>query len=164
MTRGRPPLVAVCGASEATERERALAEECGRELAVRGAVVLCGGLGGVMAAAARGVRSAGGTSVGLLPGDDAGAADADVTIAIPTGLGEIRNALIARSCAAMVAIGGGYGTLAEVALALRLARPVAGLATWALAPPGPVPTELRLFDEPRAAVAWVLGEITARGA
>ena len=92
-------------------------EEVGRRLAERGAVVLCGGLGGVMAAVARGVRSAGGTCVGLLPGEDPAAAAPDVTVAVPTGMGEMRNALLARACAGMVAIGGGYGTLSEVGLA-----------------------------------------------
>jgi uncharacterized protein (TIGR00725 family) len=128
----RPPLVAVCGPGEADAEEERLAEEVGRLLAERGAVVLCGGLGGVMAAVARGAAGAGGLCVGLLPGTDAEAAAPAVGVAIPTGLGELRNGLLARACAAMVAIGGGYGTLSEISLALRLGRPVVGLRTWEL--------------------------------
>ena len=126
----RPPLVAVCGAGEAGVAEDAAAEEVGRRLAEAGATVVCGGLGGVMAAVARGVSSAGGTCVGLLPGDDPAAAAPGVTVALATGLGEMRNALIARACDAMIAIGGGYGTLSEIAFALRLGRPVVALASW----------------------------------
>jgi uncharacterized protein (TIGR00725 family) len=126
----RPPLVAVCGPGQATAEEEALAEEVGRRLAEGGAVVVCGGLGGVMAAAARGARDAGGLCVGLLPGTDPEAAAPEVGLAIPTGLGELRNALIARACAAVVAVGGGYGTLSEIGMALRLGCPVIGLGTW----------------------------------
>ena len=162
MILGRPPLIAVCGAAKATVWDLALAEECGRLLGGRGAVVLCGGLGGVMAAAARGARTAGGASIGLLPGEDPDDASDEVTVAIPTGLGEMRNALIARACAGMVAIGGGYGTLSEVALALRLSRPVAGLGTWELRSPGPIQGMLRRCEEPTEAVTWVLAEAGAR--
>jgi uncharacterized protein (TIGR00725 family) len=126
----RPPLVAVCGPAQASFEEEALAEEVGRRLAERGAVVVCGGLGGVMAAVARGARAGGGLCVGLLPGSDPEAAAPEVGLALPTGLGELRNALIARVCAAVVAIGGGYGTLSEIGMALRLGRPVVGLGTW----------------------------------
>jgi uncharacterized protein (TIGR00725 family) len=126
----RPPLVAVCGPGRATADEEEVAEEVGRRLAERGAVVVCGGLGGVMAAVARGVHGAGGLCVGLLPGADPEAAAPEVGLAIPTGLGELRNALIARACVALVAIGGGYGTLSEIGMALRLGRPVVGLDTW----------------------------------
>lgn len=112
----------------------------------------------MMDAAARGVRDAGGICIGLLPGWDAGEASAAVTIAIPTGLGEMRNALIARACAAMVAVGGGYGTLTEVALALRLGRPVAGIDSWELrrgaaAEPDAGPYRA---SSPQDAVDWVL--------
>jgi uncharacterized protein (TIGR00725 family) len=126
----RPPLIAVCGPGQATAEEERLAEEVGRLLVAAGAVVLCGGLGGVMAAVARGAAGAGGLCVGLLPGADAEVAAPQIGLAIPTGLGELRNGLIARACAAMVAIGGGYGTLSEIGFALRLGRPVVGLRTW----------------------------------
>jgi uncharacterized protein (TIGR00725 family) len=130
---GPPPPVAVVGSSEPSGELYAVAEEVGRRLAEAGAVVVCGGLGGVMEAACRGAKAAGGRTVGILPGTDRRAANPYVDVAIPTGLGEARNALVARAGEVMIAIGGGYGTLAEVALALRAVTPVIGLDTWELA-------------------------------
>ncbi|MDX6651112.1 MAG: hypothetical protein QOJ97_3063 [Solirubrobacteraceae bacterium] len=106
------------------------AEAVGRELAVRGAVVICGGLGGAMAAACRGAASAGGVSVGLLPGADRAEGNEWLSVAIPTGMGELRNGLVARAGDAMIAVDGGYGTLSEMGFALKLGRPVVGLGTW----------------------------------
>jgi uncharacterized protein (TIGR00725 family) len=99
-------------------------------IASRGALLVCGGLGGVMEAACRGAREAGGTTVGLLPGTERSDANPYVSVALPTGLGEGRNALVVRAADAVVAIGGGYGTLSEIALALRGGKPVIGLDTW----------------------------------
>jgi hypothetical protein len=127
-----PAYVAVVGPGEASVEERAMAEEVGRGLAGRGAVVLCGGLGGVMEAACRGAREGGGTTIGILPGLDRGAANDFVDVALPTGLGEARNALVVRAADVLVAVGGGYGTLSEIALALKAGKPVIGLATWEL--------------------------------
>jgi uncharacterized protein (TIGR00725 family) len=159
-TAGPPRLVvAVCGASVATADEQALAEQAGGLLAGRNVVVVCGGLGGVMAAVARGVRAAGGVCVGLLPGDDTAGAAPDLTVALPTGMGEMRNALLARAGAGMLAIGGGYGTLSEIALARRLDRPVALLGSWQLLPPQGArdgDQRLRDFTTPAAAVSWLL--------
>jgi len=160
----RPPLVAVCGGSEATEEELDAAETVGRLLAARGATVVCGGLGGVMAAAARGAKAGGGTSIGLLPDWDADEAAEEITVALPTGLGEMRNALIVRACRAVIAVGGGYGTLTEVALALRLMRPVAALASWEVRRPsceGPDPA-IHQATGPEDAVDWVLDAIAKR--
>jgi len=126
------PAVAVVGPGEATPTELAAAEEAGRLIAAGGAILVCGGLGGVMEAACRGARGAGGTTVGILPGSDPRDANPWVEIAIPTGLGEARNALVVRAAHALVAIGGGYGTLSEIALALKAGKPVFGLATWRL--------------------------------
>jgi uncharacterized protein (TIGR00725 family) len=126
------PYVAVCGAGTATEEEEEWAEEVGRRLGEAGAVVVCGGLGGVMDAAARGAAAAGGTVIGILPGDDRLGASEHLTLAIPTGIGEARNALIARAADAVIAIGGEWGTLSEIALARKMGKPVVGLATWAL--------------------------------
>jgi hypothetical protein len=156
----RAPLVAVCGGSAASAEEVRVAEEVGRLLAVRGAVVVCGGLGGVMEGACRGAAAAGGLTVGLLPGDDPDAANSHVGLALATGLGELRNGLIARACRGMIAIGGGYGTLSEVALMLRLGRPVCTLGSWGLIPPGsgggdPVHRAAGAED----AVSWMLGRI-----
>jgi uncharacterized protein (TIGR00725 family) len=122
--------VAVVGPGEASPEEIQAAEEVGRELAQRGDVLVCGGLGGVMAAAARGAAAAGGTTVGLLPGTSRDDANEWIGIAIPTGLGELRNGLVVRAADAVIAIGGAYGTLSEVALALKTGVPVVGLRTW----------------------------------
>jgi uncharacterized protein (TIGR00725 family) len=102
----------------------------GRLIAEGGALLVCGGLGGVMEAACRGAAGAGGITVGLLPGVERGDANPHVSVAVATGLGEGRNALIVRAADTVVAIGGGYGTLSEIALALRAGKPVIGLDTW----------------------------------
>jgi uncharacterized protein (TIGR00725 family) len=125
------PYVAVCGPG--TTRDEALlgaAEDVGAGIAEAGAILVCGGLGGVMEAAARGARSKLGTVLGLLPGDDRRAANGWVTVAVPTGLGELRNGLVVRSADVVVAVGAGTGTLSEVALAIRTGVPVVGLGTW----------------------------------
>jgi len=124
------PYIAIVGAAQASAEEIAAAESVGRLLAAAGAVVVCGGTDGVMAAGCRGVAEAGGIAVGILPGLDRSAANRWVTIAIPTGLGELRNGVIVRSADAVIAIGGAYGTLSEVAFALQRGVPVVGIATW----------------------------------
>ena len=126
------PYVAVVGPSTATPEEAATAERLGQRLAEHGAVVVCGGLGGVMEAAARGAAGAGGTVVGLLPGTDRAEANPHLTVAIATGLGEMRNPLVVRAADVVVAVGGAYGTLSEVAFALRTGVPVVGIGTWDL--------------------------------
>jgi uncharacterized protein (TIGR00725 family) len=120
----------VVGPGEAGSDVVAAAESVGRELARRGAVVVCGGLGGAMEAACRGAKEAGGTTVGLLPGVDRTQANPYVDVAVATGLGEGRNALVVRTADALVAVGGGYGTLSEIALALRAGKRVVGLGSW----------------------------------
>ncbi len=125
------PYVAVVGAGgDVSSDVLAVAEAVGAELARRGAVVVTGGLGGVMEAACRGARSAGGTTVGILPGGDRGAANAFVSVAVATAMGELRNGLVVRSADAVVAIAGGDGTLSEIALALKAGKRVVGIATW----------------------------------
>ena len=161
----RAPIIAVCGASQATEQQLHDAAEVGRLLVAGGCVVVCGGLGGVMEACAQGVRGAGGICIGLLPGDDPSAGASDLTVAIATGMGEMRNALIVRSAAGVVAIGGAYGTLSEIGLALRLARPVAALHTWSVRPPGgdTVPDDdLHEASDPDEAVTWLLRRVGRR--
>lgn len=130
-------FLAVVGSANCDARTAALAEEVGREIGRRGAVLICGGRGGVMEAACRGARSAGGTTVGILPGADRSQANPYVDVPIVTGLGEARNALVVRSAEAVIAVSGGYGTLSEIALALKMGRPVVGLETWELNHPGP---------------------------
>jgi uncharacterized protein (TIGR00725 family) len=113
-----PPYVAVIGASNATEWELSTAERVGRLLADAGCVLVCGGLGGV--------------SIGILPGDDRVDASRHLTVAIASGFGEARNAIVARSADAVVAVGGEFGTLSEIALALKMGKPVIGVGTWEL--------------------------------
>ncbi len=124
--------VAVVGPGEATPAQEAAAQEVGGALARAGAVLVSGGHGGVMAAACRGAAQGGGVTVGILPGPDRRAANEWVAVAIPTGLGELRNGLIVRAADAVIAVGGAYGTLSEVALALKTGVPVIGLDTWAI--------------------------------
>jgi uncharacterized protein (TIGR00725 family) len=106
------------------------AAEVGRLLAERGAVLVCGGLGGVMEGACRGAKEAGGLTVGILPGADRADANPFVDVVLPTGLGEARNALVVEAADVAIAIGRGYGTLSEVALALKAGKRVIGLDTW----------------------------------
>jgi len=125
--------VAVIGGGEADSKVAALACEVGRELARRGAVVVCGGLGGVMEAAARGVQEAGGVSIGILPDPDRRRANPYLTYTIPTNLGHARNMLIVHSADAVIAVGGSYGTISEAAIALKLGTPVVALEIgWSL--------------------------------
>jgi uncharacterized protein (TIGR00725 family) len=124
--------VGVIGPGEASAAELAAAEEVGAQLADLGAAVVTGGLGGVMEAASRGAKSRRGLTIGLLPGLDRSEANGWVDVAIATGLGELRNALIVRTSDALVAIGGGAGTLSEIGFALKLERPVIGIGTFAV--------------------------------
>ncbi len=162
----RPPLIAVCGASRPRHSDLTAAHEVGRLVAARGWTLICGGLGGVMAAAAQGANEAGGLVIGILPGEDPEAADPACTMAIATGLGEGRNLILVRAAAGVIAIGGGLGTLSEIALALRLGRPTAGLGTWKLTgPDGEGDRQLGLHRCPdaQAAVAWLAGRVPPLG-
>jgi uncharacterized protein (TIGR00725 family) len=105
----------------------------GRELAHAGAVVVCGGLGGVMEAVSLGVREGGGQCIGLLPGEDRAEGNAHLSLSLPTGLGEARNVLVVRAAEVVIALGRGYGTLSEIALALRMRKHVVGLGSWEVA-------------------------------
>ena len=149
------PYVAVIGPGEASEVEEESAEAVGRALAGAGAIVVTGGLGGVMAAACRGAALAGGLTVGFLPGTDRRAANAWVKVALPTGLGELRNGLVVRAADAVIAVGGAYGTLAEVALALKAGTPVVGLSTWPI-------VGVREADHPAGAVEQALAAAVHR--
>jgi hypothetical protein len=133
---GRPPYIAVVGAGEQDDESAGIATAVGRAIALRGAVLVCGGLGGVMEAACRGAKAEGGTTVGILPGDDRRHGNAYLDIAIPTGLGETRNALVVRAADAVIAVAGEFGTLSEIAFALKIGTPVVGIATWELAKKG----------------------------
>lgn len=140
--------VSVVGGSEVDEATYATARAVGHRLGDRGHTVVCGGLSGVMAAAAEGASEAGGHTIGILPGEDPAAANPHVQTAVITGLGNARNALVVLNGDAAIAVDGGTGTLSEIALALDYDRPVAGLD--ALAVPGLEPVET-----PEAAVDYV---------
>ena len=144
-------LVAVIGSSSCSAEVAAVAETVGRLLAEHGAVLLCGGLGGVMEAAARGARHGGGLSVGILPGADAAQANPYIDVPLATGMGEMRNALIVRAAQAAIAIGGGWGTLSEIAMAQRIKTPVVGLHDAF-----PSAIDIPRVSSPEAAVAWAL--------
>jgi uncharacterized protein (TIGR00725 family) len=150
-------LIAVCGTSTSNAAEDELAYSVGKLLAERGAVVVCGGHSGVMSSGAAGARSAGGKVVGLLPGSDAAEANPHVSLVIPTGMGQMRNGLIANTCDAMIAVGGGYGTLSEIAFMRKLGKPVVTLESWkVIAPRADGPDQsIHSCESPQAAVEWV---------
>ena len=153
------PYVAVVGGGDRLPTaQRRQAEAVGAAVAEAGAVLVCGGLGGVMEAACRGAQAAGGLTVGILPGLDRGEANPHVDVAIPTGLGEARNVLVVRCADAVVALAGEFGTLSEIALALQAGIPVVGLDTWELGRAGaPVPVDpVVRAEDPARAVALAL--------
>lgn len=163
MRRLRPPeasgdrtLVAVIGGSAPTAEEAAAAEAVGRALAETGAVLICGGRGGVMEAACRGAKAAGGVTIGILPGTDRREANPYVDIPIVTGIGVARNTIIARTAHAAVAVGGSYGTLSEIAFALAFGVPVVGLGTWEVQREGHPPAPIAYAATPEEAVARAL--------
>ncbi len=124
MTGEHPRYISVIGAGEPTERQAELAYEVGREIARAKYILVCGGLGGVMEAAARGAAEAGGMSLGILPGDDRSKANPYVSASIPTGFSHGRNYLVVKSGDGVIAVGGGAGTLSEIGLAIKLGRPL----------------------------------------
>jgi uncharacterized protein (TIGR00725 family) len=122
--------IGVIGAGEANDELRRLAFDVGAEIARCGAILVCGGLGGVMEASAQGALEQGGRTVGILPGPDRDAANPFIEVAVPTDLGHARNVVVVRSSDALIAVGGSYGTLSEIAFALKMGKPVVGLRTW----------------------------------
>jgi uncharacterized protein (TIGR00725 family) len=143
--------VAVVGAgADVAPALLAQAETVGALLARQGAVVVTGGLGGIMEAACRGARMVGGTTLGLLPGEDRAAANRWVSVAVATGMGELRNGLVVRASEAVIAVAGEYGTLSEIALALKLGRRVVGLGSWEI-------DGVQRAADPAAAVKLALG-------
>lgn len=152
----RHRLVGVIGAGQPSAQGLASARELGRLLAQGGATIICGGLGGIMAAVCQGARAAGGETIGLLPGGDAAAANPYVTLPIPTGMGHARNVLIAQAAEVLVAVEGEYGTLSEIAIALKLGKPVFSLGSWpAVLGPQPVTTPQ---EAARKALEWLAGK------
>jgi len=165
MTRTAPGnaiYLAVVGAGEASAELCEIAEAVGKEVAHRGAILVCGGLGGVMEAACRGAFEAGGTTVGILPGTDRSDANRWVTIALPSGLGEARNALVVNAADAVIAVGGEWGTLSEIALAVRASIPVVGIDTWELLREGRAVDTITRAGAPDEAVQAALDAVVSR--
>lgn len=160
--RSPAPYIAVVGGGAADHAAEDAAELIGRGLAGAGAVLVCGGLGGVMAAACRGAHRGGGVTVGILPGPERSAANPWVSVAIATGLGELRNGLVARAADVVIAVGGGWGTLSEIALARRLGTPVVGLGTWRLEPPRAIGTGIVVVESAEDAVERALAAAVGR--
>ncbi len=145
-------FIAVIGGSQCSAQEARLAEAVGRELARRGVILVCGGLGGVMEAACKGASSEGGLTIGILPGENPQAANPYVQIPIVTGIGYARNVAVVKSAQAVIAIGGNYGTLSEIAHALQSDIPVIGLNTWSLSRNGQLDESIILAQNPIEAV------------
>ena len=153
-------FVAVIGGNQPSPQEAKLAEEVGRELAMRGAILVCGGLGGVMEAACKGAQSEGGVTIGILPGESRQAANPYVQIPVVTGIGHARNLAVVKSARAVIAIGGSYGTLSEIGHALRSGIPVIGLNTWSLSRNGRQDNSIILAQNPTEAVNKALNLTT----
>jgi uncharacterized protein (TIGR00725 family) len=152
----RVSYIAVVGSSESSSEILDTAEAVGAEIARRGARLLCGGLGGVMEAACRGAQSEGGMTIAILPGMNRSEANPYVDVAIPTGMGEMRNALLVRASDVLIAVAGEFGTLSEIAFALRTGVPVVGIETWELARRGETVDEILRAPDPIAAVAMAM--------
>ncbi len=155
----RKPIVAVIGAASASVEEQEIAEEVGRRLAEAGAVLACGGRGGVMEAACRGAHKAGGLTVGILPGTDPDEGNPYLSLALPTGLGQARNAVVILAAEAVIAIGGGHGTLSEIGHTLKAGRPFVGLRTWEANRRGSSDSEIPVAPTAQEAVERMLEAI-----
>ncbi len=149
-------FIGVIGAGNCDAETAEIALQVGREIAGHGAILVCGGLGGVMRAAAQGAHSVGGLSIGILPGESHDDANEFITIPIPTGLGHARNVLVVRASHGLIAVSGGYGTLSEIALARKMNKPVVGLNTWDL------PGDWIKETSPVRAVERVISEIGSK--
>lgn len=148
--------IGVLGPHATNDEQYELGKAVGREIAQAGAILFCGGLDGMMRAAAEGAKSAGGQTIGILPGTDKSAANEFIDIGIPTDLGAYRNALLVRSCDAVIAVHGAYGTLSEIAFALRLKVPVIGLNTWEVSNDGKPDPKIHVAHTPEEAVSFAI--------
>ena len=155
-------FIAVIGGGDVSPQVTELAEATGREIARQDAVLVCGGLGGVMEAACKGANEEGGLTIGILPGDDRQAANQYVQIPIVTGIGYARNVAVVKSAQAVIAIDGSYGTLSEIGHALQSGIPVIGLNTWSLSIDGEENNTIILADTPKDAVAKAIELIEDR--
>ena len=149
-------LIAVIGGGQCSSETAKLAEDVGRELAKRGAILICGGLGGVMEAACRGASTEGGMTIGILPGESRRSANLFVQIPIATGMGYARNVAVVKSAQAVIAVDGSYGTLSEIGHALQSGIPVIGLGTWSISQNGQPDEAIIVAQNPVEAVEKAL--------
>ena len=146
-------FIGVIGAGDCSDEVYKLAEEVGERIAKAGAVLVCGGLGGVMEAASRGAKKGGGTTIGILPGIDKNQANPYIDFPVVTGLGEGRNLLVIRNSDVVIALPGEYGTLSEIAFCLKLGKPIIGLSTW------DVSEDIIKAKNPEEAIRIALGKV-----
>ncbi len=146
-------IIGVIGAGDASSQECNLAQEVGKEIAKNGGTLLCGGMGGIMEASCRGAKAHGGTTIGILPGTSKEDCNPYIDYPIVTAMGHGRNVIVASSCDAIIAIGGGFGTLSEIAFALRLKIPIIGIKTW------DVSSDIKKAETPEEAVYMAIGLI-----
>ncbi len=132
MTVNRNPIIAVVGAGKCSKKLRDMAAEIGKYIAEQGGVIVCGGMGGVMEGVARGAKEAGGTTIGIIPTMDKNDANEFIDYVIPTGFGEARNIMVVRTADAVIALPGKYGTLSEMAFALKAKKPLISVSAWKL--------------------------------
>ena len=151
-------FLGIIGGAKCSKAEAGMAREVGRLLAEQDVILICGGLGGVMAAACKGARMAGGTTIGILPGNDPSSANKYVDIPIVTGMGEARNVIIVKSVQAVIAIGGEFGTLSEIGHARKNDIPVIGLNTWSFSRKGKTETSMIVVEDPVIAVEMAIAE------
>ncbi len=140
------PIIGVIGAGSCSGEQESIAEQVGKEIARRGGILVCGGLGGVMQAASRGAKSENGTTIGILPGDNKGSANKYIDYAIATGIGEARNLVIIKTADVVIALPGKFGTLSEMAFCKKMGKPIVSMSNWDIS------DDIEKFDDPVSAV------------
>jgi uncharacterized protein (TIGR00725 family) len=156
MSQNQKKFISIIGGFPCSAEEASMAEAVGRELARRSAILICGGEGGVMESACKGAQAEGGITIGVLPGNSRKTANPYVTVPIVTGIGAARNIIVVKSAQAVIAIGGGYGTLSEISFALKNGIPVIGLNTWAFSRNNQPDRSVIITEDPLAAVDLAL--------
>jgi len=151
--------IGVIGAHSCGREIGGYAYRAGKAIAEAGAVLVCGGMGGVMSEACRGAADGGGISIGILPGSSREMQNRYLTYSVTTGIGEARNSIVVGSSDAVITIDGSYGTLSEIAFALKAGKPVAGVKTWNLRDGDGSTAPIVYFDEPEKAVRWAINSV-----
>ena len=146
MTTRAQPYIGVVGAGKCSGKMKKMAEDVGRAIARKGGILVCGGLGGVMEAAAKGAKEENGTTIGILPGDSREDANKYIDFAVPTGFGEARNLAVVRTADVVIALPGKFGTLSEMAFCLKMGKPLISLSAWNLS------ERIEKHDDPEEAV------------